>query len=139
MQKTSLKGTILLYNVKGTSYERQLKILLVRLGFRMKTIEPDMYKQPLGYLAGLKEFSATEVQVNSAELFTEPMMVFHGLSNMHLDSLLKELRKAGIRIPLKAVLTQHNILWDSIVLYKELSEEHEKFKEIEALNETLKK
>lgn len=132
MQKSAIKGTILLYNLAGTSYEKQLKMLLIRLGFRMKSIDSSLYTQPLGYLAGLKDFHPTEEQPEEVGVFTEPMMVFHGLSNMSLDLLLKELRKANIRIHLKAVLTPHNIHWNSIALYNELTAEHEKYKQLEA-------
>lgn len=135
MQKSPNKGTILLYNIEGKPYEKTLKLLLLRLGFRSKTILPDMYKQQLGYLIGLKDFTATPDTPIDSEIFTDEMLIFHGINNTHLDLLLKELKKAKLYIPLKAIVTPHNILWDSIYIHKELCDERAKFQELKEKKE----
>jgi hypothetical protein len=40
-----------------------------------------------------------------------------------LDVVLAMIREKGIKIPLKAILTPHNAVWDANTLYKELCRE----------------
>ena len=42
-----------------------------------------------------------------------------------MDLLLAGLRERKLQIPLKAVITPHNIQWTSRMLYQELKKEHE--------------
>ena len=54
------------------------------------------------------------------------MMVMCGFTGELLDILLFQMRKQGVgKIPLKAVLTDFNQHWNSLMLYEELKKEHE--------------
>ena len=57
--------------------------------------------------------------------FTEEMIVMQDLSPRQFHGFLDGLKAAGIRVPLKAVVTEHNAGWSSGRLCRELKAEHE--------------
>ena len=121
--------TVLYYN-PGTpetmKHVTKLKSVLVRMGIRIRNIDPDQVNQTVGYLAGVPGFEENK-DAGEAPVIGEEMMVLKQFSNRRLDELLLNLRKAGVpRIALKAVLTEHNCGWTFYALYHELREEHEK-------------
>lgn len=127
--QTKSKEAVYLYNIKHKPYEKTLKLHLIRLGIRMKEVNPNDYIQPLGVLVGSKSFTPV-VSETTKEPFVDEMLLMVGFTNQRMDLLLSTLRKEGIRIPLKAVLTEHNISWSSMELYNELKKEHKKFQEM---------
>ena len=52
------------------------------------------------------------------------MLVLCNFSEARLDALLQGMRRSGIRIALKAMLTESNAGWTFLQLYEELLEEH---------------
>ena len=59
------------------------------------------------------------------EDFSDPMLVFCGLSQGKLDQLLTAMGRSGLpRITLKAMLTPTNAGWTSQQLWTELRREH---------------
>ncbi len=54
----------------------------------------------------------------------QPMLVFCGLPNRVLDGFLAEMKARKVRVPIKAVLTEHNVSWTLRALYGELRGEH---------------
>ena len=49
-----------------------------------------------------------------------------GFTGQKLDQFLNAMRKQKIpKINLKAMLTEHNVKWDSVTLHDELAREHE--------------
>ena len=94
---------ILFYNLEN-SKGRTLKMLCLRLKIKIRIITKEQYNQTLGALAGF--------------------------DNALLDRFLVEFKKLHLtRIGLKAVLTEHNINWDSIALHEELLAEDKKMHE----------
>ena len=115
--------TVLLYQIKGTKTAVLLKPVLLKLGIRVRIVEPEQYLQSIGFLAGNKAFA------ESPEGFDEPMMVMAGFSERKLDLFLTEMRRKKVPpIALKAIVTTQNQAWNSLQLYRELKEEHEKMK-----------
>ena len=92
---------ILFYNLEN-SKGRTLKMLCLRLKIKIRIITKEQYNQTLGALAGIDGFPLKE-EVYTGDGFT--------------------------RIGLKAVLTEHNINWDSIALHEELLAEDKKMHE----------
>ena len=66
-----MKPTILLINFQNQQKLRKLKMALLPFKIRLKTVEPQDYGQPIGYLAGVKEVS--QVQIPSALIPQEQM------------------------------------------------------------------
>lgn len=129
-----MKPTILLINFQDQQKLRKLKMALLPFKLRIKTIEPQDYSQPIGYLAGVKEIS--QVQIPSAlipqEQMEKEMLILAGITGNLFDQVLYTLRKAGtpvdykavLTVDYKAVLTEHNQNWNCMQLYKELEKEH---------------
>ena len=49
--------TVLLYQIKGTKTAVLLKPVLLKLGIRVRIVEPEQYLQSIGFLAGNKAFA----------------------------------------------------------------------------------
>ena len=132
MHKANMIETILLYNIKGQPYTPQLKTILLKMGIRIKVIAPEDYSKKIGEILGLDTNpSAQPPAVAPSQSIDDEMMVMYNFIEPRLNLLLAELRKANIKIPLKAVVTPHNSNWTSYELHAELSEEREAFKNME--------
>lgn len=120
--------TVLLYQIKGTKTAALLKPVLLKLGIRVRIVEPEQYLQSIGFLAGNKAFAESPEAYDGAG-FDEPMMVMAGFSERKLDLFLTEMRRKKVPlIALKAIVTTQNQAWNSLQLYEELKAEHEKMK-----------
>lgn len=127
---------VLLYEINGKDREKKLKLILVKLGIRIKIVQKEEYLEPLAYLAKIKESEAGG-EVYEGEPLGDEMMVLVGFSSVRIDILLSEIRKAKLdRINLKAVLTDYNKGWNSIQLCEELKKEHEAMAQMRAQQST---
>ena len=132
MYKASNNETVLLYNMKGQSYTQQLKAILLKMAIRIKVITPEEYNKKIGEFIGLSTNpSAQPPAVEPSSHIEDEMMVMHNFTEQRLNQLLGELRRAGIIIPLKAIITPHNSNWTSYELHAELSQEREAFQKLE--------
>ena len=111
--------TVLMYNCSGPEWAKLRQIFLM-LRVRIRPAEPEQYGLPLEAL-----LAHSEEKRGVEETFTEPMLVFCGISGGKLDHLLTAMRRAGLpRIAFKAMLTPTNRTWSSQQLWTELRREH---------------
>ena len=116
--------TVLLYNMDNEK-GRKLKMLMVRMGMRIRVIDKTDYSKPVGLLAGLKDITLENPNAEVQD-FDDEMMVMRGFTSHRIDLFLQSMRKEGItKIDYKAVLTPSNARWNSWQLYQELKQEHE--------------
>ena len=119
-----MKPTVLLFNFSDKlRYDSFVKTVLP-MKIKIKKVDKEDYLQPVGYLAGKKDIASIEEKYNGPEIEDE-MLLISDLTDMELNKLLLLLRKAELRISLKAVLTQNNQNWNALQLYEELKKEHE--------------
>ena len=112
---------VLLYNFRNEARRKKVKALLFRLALPSREVEPEEQGYPLGILLG----EPGEMPGEAAdEPFTEEMLVMHGLAPRQFHGLVDGLRQQGVLVPLKAVVTPHNIQWTSARLHRELRLEH---------------
>ena len=112
-----MKETILLYNLDSAAIRNKIKFLCIQGGIHIRVVEKNQEDMEL-YLRS----------ENSEEKpsFNDPMLVFAGFTGQKLDQFLNAMRKQKIpKINLKAMLTEHNVKWDSMTLHDELAREHE--------------
>ena len=76
------------------------------------------YAQTVGALAGAADCLRTE-EVYAGLPLGEPMLVFCGM-----NQALNAMRRTGLRIPYKAMLTAANRGWRPAELFAELQKEH---------------
>lgn len=120
------KPKILLFHI-NPGKAKQLERICNRFKIQIVRVKPASYKQKLGYLAGITEFSRENTAYTGPDFPTE-MLVFSGMDSEMIDTFLDQYKKASIPpIGLKAIITQHNIFWTAEELYKELLKEHSKF------------
>lgn len=114
---------LLTYNLKPGS-AAGLEAICRNLDIRIREVSPGEYGLPIGALAGIPLARAPVPVAAPAAAFDDEMLVIcHTLSNQ-LEALLKAMRKGGVRIGLKAVLTPVNVAWNSTDLHSELAHEH---------------
>lgn len=113
--------TVLAYNLDVFAQGR-LDAACRSVGARMRLVAREEYALPVAALAGIPVRRAADTAGGD---FTEPMLVMCGMLSDQLDAFLAALRQAGLRVPLKAVLTPTNAAWPSTALHDELSREHE--------------
>ncbi|MCI9359836.1 MAG: DUF3783 domain-containing protein [Hungatella sp.] len=140
-----MKEMVLYYSPAPAAYVAKLKGVLVRMGIRIKNIDPKQINQKVGYLAGMPGFTETVKDASQGDekekgqqeseklsereepalLIPEEMLVMKNFTNRRLDELLTNFRKAGVpKIALKAVITEQNSQWTFYQLYGELKSEH---------------
>ena len=93
-------------------------------GMAVKLVPPADYVQTIGALAGAAGCARTQ-EVYSGAALAEPMLVFCGFYGNRMDEALGAMRRMGLRIPYKAMLTASNRGWKSAELFAELKREHE--------------
>ena len=118
-----MKATVLLINFKDKQKQQTIQRALLTLGVKMKVITQEEFGQPIGYLAGMKKIASVEMSEEKMELEKE-MLVFAAIDGDLLQYILQTLRKAGVPVDYKAVLTEHNLTWNCVQLYRELELEH---------------
>ncbi|MCI8592066.1 MAG: DUF3783 domain-containing protein [Lachnospiraceae bacterium] len=120
---------VLIYNVTDPLRKKRLNMLLLGMKIRAKVISADLYGQPIGALAGLKNIPPSPIPEQFPDM-TEEMLVMCHFPEALLNRFLPALRKNDLRIPLKAVLTPSNAVWSSYQIYGELSREDARMREI---------
>lgn len=124
---------ILLYNITNEEHKKKIKALVLRLRIRARIVEKSRYNEPIGCLAGMDiHETVQDVQTSTKENgtedtkdFSDEMLIFCFLPDAMLNQMLQGLRKVGVIIPLKAVLTPSNCTWNSYMMHQEISAEHE--------------
>ena len=122
-----MRETILLIHFEDEERARKIKFMAMSLKMRIVQVKKDEYLQSVGYLAGVKGMEEKPEKYEGEELEKE-MIVFAGLGKQKLDEMLKAMRKVGVRVEYKAVLTETNCTWTVPELYQELAAEHEAMK-----------
>lgn len=125
-----MRETVLLINFQDAKQLREIKMILLSMKIKMKTVEKKDYLQKIGYLAGLKDMEAVQEVYDGEELEKE-VMIFANLREAQLEQILYRIRKNGVKkVDYKAILTDTNKDWNVPQLYEELAGEHEKMKKI---------
>lgn len=106
---------LFLYNIVGKKLEAIRRVSLW-LGLSPVEVESADFGKPLGALLGDGDSGPGE-----EASFDDEMLVMEELSSPLLDML----RREGIAIALKAVVTEQNRTWSSAALCRELRREHE--------------
>jgi hypothetical protein len=116
------KPLLLTYNLKPVT-AAGLDRVCRKLGIRVREVAREEYARPIGALAGIPV--AGQVSPAPTAAFGDEMLVICHMMSDELDALLQAMREEGLPcIPLKAVLTPVNVLWNSFDLRNELAREH---------------
>ncbi len=124
---------VLYYTPVQDVHVTKVKGVFVRMGAKIRNISPEQINEKVGYLAGLPGFEAvkddaqenTDTENNEEKVITEDVIVLKNFSDRKINELVYNLKKSGVPIALKAVLTQQNSQWTFYHLYEQLKQEHE--------------
>ena len=119
-----MRETVLLYNIQDKKTRSAIQFIAVQMKIRVRSVAPSQYHMPLGLLAFGKEEDQKEYLTNAPAAFDDAMLVFAGLPAGRLHVFLSQMGKKKVpTIDLKASLTEHNAVWDSVTLHDELVKE----------------
>lgn len=117
---------VLLYNFADEKRRRAVMALLFRFSIPCREVAAEEQILPLGRVLGLEGFGDSGAGPEGDDTpFTDEMMVMHDLSRRQFNGLLDGMKQAGVQVPLKAVVTPHNVGWSAVQLHRELRAEHE--------------
>ena len=106
-------------------HEMMMKSVLVRMGVKIRNVKPEQVMETIGCLADMPGFQERKNVDEPLPVIPEQMLVMKDFTGSRIDTLLYQLRKAGVpKIDLKAIVTEHNCGWRFYKLYEELKEEH---------------
>lgn len=108
----------------GKDKSRAVRSIAQKNRIQIKEISRKDYNQKLGALAGIQGFAKEKVIYNGPD-FPLEMIVFSGIDSAQIDTFLADYKQTGAQpVPLKAIITPHNIFWTVEALFKELWKEH---------------
>ena len=117
----------LLYNIADDARGRRIRRYLDSVDVKIIDVKPENYLDPLGYLLSRPGFEPWDGK-RTAVMIPGEMLVMDGFKREDLDDLLSFFKRSSIpTVPLKAMITEHNIRWSSVQLYTHLMEEHTRF------------
>lgn len=120
-----MSKSILLFNINFIK-SGQIQNICKKLNITVKSVPSSMYSQKMGVIAEISGFKKENTNTSSVVPFTSEMLVFSGITSKDLDRFLAEYKAANIpTVPLKAILTAHNIHWTPLQLHDELIKEHQ--------------
>lgn len=101
-----------------------LRKVLAPMRIMVRTIPTERFNCSIGYLAGNKSCPAAETPY-VGEPLAHPLLLLAGFGNARMDQALNAMRRSGLYIDYKAMLTPTNQFWDVPTLYHEIAREHE--------------
>lgn len=110
---------IFLYNLNNEK-GKAVKQLCTLMKIRFKSVSREDYLEPIGAVTGIKGVERVNVPFDG-QAFSDEIILFKNFSDEVLYNFLKRFRQAEIeKVELKAGLTPHNMVWNSIQLRDEL-------------------
>ncbi|MCI9083542.1 MAG: DUF3783 domain-containing protein [Lachnospiraceae bacterium] len=120
-----MREVILLFHFTDKDRRNRLTRALFPLRMRIKEISLEDYGKPVGCLAGIKELEP-KGEICTGDELTGELLVMAGLDSNRIDQVLRAVRKSGVSVPYKAVLTAENQNWNVWQLFEEIKAEHER-------------
>ncbi len=122
-----MRPKALLYHLNAdTETGRALRVVLLTQKILTLTVREEQTGETVGRLASSNAAAADAPAPESPP--QEAFMLLCALGDRQLDRLLAAMRRAGVSVPYKAVLTEHNRDWTFCRLVTEVVREHEAMK-----------
>lgn len=123
------KELVLLYGFSEESQKKeQIQTILEQMNLSSRWITEDLLGQTVGWCAEIPGFVKRETEEKTSSIrppIDTQAMVLCGLEKKKLDMLLLAMQRQNLHIPLKAIVTAHNMTWEFHVLLEELQQERE--------------
>ncbi len=121
-----MRAKALLYRLgEETETGRRLRALLREMKILTLSVGEDQLNETAGRLASTNAAAFGTPPENAPEA---SFLLLCALGDRQLDRLLAAMRRAGVSVPYKAVLTESNREWTLCKLIEEVAREHEALK-----------
>lgn len=125
-----MRPKALLYRLgEDTQNGAALRAVLRERNILTRTVEANQLGETAGRLAATNAAPVDAPEPDSAP--ETAFLLLCALGDRQLDRLLAALRRAGVSVPYKAVLTEHNREWTFRALIEEVTREHEAMKRLQ--------
>lgn len=124
------------FDIKSPRYNEILNVSN-KFNIDVKNIEESDLNQKVGYLMGLPGYEKSKEEKNDKKDLE--FLLFSDFDRSELSSFILELRKLGISIPHKSVITETTKDWDFKYLLEHIEVEHRTMQKFNALGEYVKK
>lgn len=122
-----MRPKVLLYHLDAdTETGRALRAVLLEQKLFTLTVSEEQAGETVGRLVSTNAAAHDAPAPERAP--EEAFLLLCALSDRQLDRLLAAMRRAGVSVPYKAVLTEHNRDWTLAALIREIVREHEAMK-----------
>ena len=122
-----MRSKVLLYRLgKDTEKGNALCAILGDMKLLTLHVAPERLGETAGKLASTNAVATGATPPESVP--EAEFMLLCGLGDKQLDRLLANMRRAGVSVPYKAVLTEYNKEWKLCKLIEEVAREHELMK-----------
>lgn len=118
-----MRPKVLLYHLDSdTETGRALRAVLAEQKIFTLTVREEQAGETVGRLVATNAAASAPTLEDAPK---EAFMLLCSLGDKQLDRLLAAMRRAGVFVPYKAVLTEHNRDWTFAALITEVVREHE--------------
>lgn len=122
-----VQETVLVYRMEESKFQK-IRQICFSMGIKPVQVGEDQENAPIGLLAGARDWrNPLMAPGGEAESMTEEMFLMAGFSEKMMDEFLGRLRRMGVPVSLKAILTDQNAVWNGSQLQAELKLEREAF------------
>lgn len=111
--------------VWNTPKDSALYPLLQRFGIAARAVSSADAGCQVAHLCGVQGASAAALLLFVPDDAYPPALILHAVPPATRDALLAALRRQGVQIPLKAVVTQTNQKWPLYQLLQQLQKHHD--------------
>ena len=124
-----MRAKVLLYRLDGgTENGAKLRAILREMKILTLTVEANQINETVGRLVSTNAAASDAAPPENAP--EAEFMLLCALGDKQLDRLIANMRRAGVSVPYKAVLTEHNRDWQFGKLIGEIIREHEFLKSL---------
>ena len=123
-------SNVLCFNIGGEALKK-VQAAAEAVGTAVIAVPQSDFAQTLGALIGV----LPRENKMCFSPFQEPMLIMSGFDRAKMDTFLDTLKKEGVYIPYKAMVTPVNLTWQCDALIEELKKEHEQMKKMRQKNE----
>ena len=114
------RGIILSYNLTKPHLQ-SMDLISRKKGLYLKEVKKEDQIKTIGEILNL--IPGDNNSTKEFKPFEDELLIFCFLNDEEFNYILSNMKSEKINIPLKAMLTEHNISWNSLYLYEHLNEE----------------
>jgi len=129
----AMEKIIVLYHFQDSDIGRKIDTIATTLGIKIRHIQEDELRYPIGYFIGLEGYDKPIENSKSRQKIIpeEAMLIMHYFDDQEINQFLKLCNEHQVPfIALKAIVTPNNVNWGFVKLHQHIKEEYQKMEEL---------